>query len=113
MMLKKGLLFIFATFLFFSLVKNLFDYKKSVSFYEGFKSAYEKERKNNISLKTRALKNSDPYEIEKILRDKLNLSRPDEISLLLPEPTPAPKAITPTPQPIPLQWWDVFLGNVL
>ena len=108
--LRSFLFFLFIASLFFSLIKNIFDFRKTLNFYDGYKNAYEKEQKKNITLQTQILKNRDPYEIEKIIRNKLNLARPDEISLILPTPSPFPKKPPPAPVPIYLQWWNIFAG---
>lgn len=105
---KKILLYLFLGFILFSFVKNIFDYQKSLSFYQNSKSDFEKEKKQNIELKTWALKNSDSFEKEKIIRNKLNLSKGDEVSLIIPKPTSVPVKITPTATPVYMQWWKTF-----
>lgn len=95
-------------FFFSSLTKNLFDYKNKLDFYEGYQKDYEKENKRNIALKTQLLKKSDPYEIEKTIRNKLNLLKEGEVAIILPQPSPTPVIITPTPLPNYLQWQKVF-----
>lgn len=105
---RKTVFFIITVFLFISLSKNLLDYRKKVSFYQTFKKDYETEKQNNIAFKTKALKNSDSYEVEKTLRDKLNLAKKGEVTVLIPSPTPVPVKISPTPAPNYLQWWHTF-----
>ena len=105
---RKIFLFIVVLFLFFSLSKNIFDYQKTLSFYESFKKDYEEEKKSNITLKTEILKNNDPNELEKTIRDKLNLLKSNEIAVIIPKPTP-----TPTPPKKPVlpayqQWFMIF-----
>lgn len=106
--LRKIVFFLLLLFFFSSLTKNLFDYGKKLSFFEDFRKEYEKEKKRNIELKTQLLKKSDPNEIEKTIRNKLNLLRPDEVVIILKQPTPTPTVITPTPLPNYLQWLKVF-----
>lgn len=106
--LRKIVFFLLALFFLSSLSKNLLDYRKKIAFYEDFKKDYEKEKKRNIELKTQVLKKSDPSEIEKTIRNKLNLLKPDEVAIILKQPTPTPLVITPTPLPNYLQWWKVF-----
>lgn len=107
-LIKKILIIFFLLFLFSSLTKNLFDYGKKVAFYDDYKTAYDKEKKRNIELKTQLLKKKDPYELEKTIRNKLNLAKPGEIAIILPQPTPTPVVVTPTPMPNYLLWWKVF-----
>ncbi len=108
---KRIIFAILIIFLFFSLTKNIFDYKKTLNFYQSFKNDYEKEKKRQISLQTQALKNSDKNAIEKTIRDKLNLLKPDEIEVIIPIPTPTPIIITPPPAPVYKQWLQVFFQN--
>jgi cell division protein FtsB len=95
-------------FLFFSLTKNLFDYRKTISFYNSFKTEYERERKRKIELKTKILKSKDPYEIEKIIRNKLGLLKQDEIAIIIPNPTPTPKVKKAKELPIYRQWVETL-----
>ncbi len=98
-------------FLFFSLSKNIFDYHKTVSFYESYKSDYEKEKKSNITLKTKILKNNDPSELEKTIRNRLNLLKKDEVAVIIPQPTPTPTPPYEPVFPIYEQWLMVFFKN--
>lgn len=107
--IKNSLITIVLVFLFISLVKNIVDYQDKLRFFNGFKTKYEEEKKRNISLKTDVIKNSDPNQVEKTIRDKLNLSRENEQVVILPEPSPTPEpAITPT-YPVWRQWLNIFL----
>ena len=107
-LLKKLGIAVFLLFLFFSLTKNIFDYRKTLEFYDSFKKDYEAERKKKISLQTKILKSRDVNEIEKTIRNKLNLLKPGEIAVIIPSPTLTP---TPTPSPKPLffKWLDWLL----
>ncbi len=107
-LVKRVLLTILLLFLFFSLSKNIFDYQKTLSYYQSFKDEYEKEKKQKITLQTQVLKNTDPAEIEKTIRNKLNLLRPGETSVIIPNLTPTPFVPTPTPAPIYQQWLYTF-----
>lgn len=80
-----------------------------MKFYESYKNDYLKEKKDNNLLKTQVLKNKDINQTEKIIRDKLNLTRPDETSIIVNLPTPTPLIPTPTPQPNWEQWIKVFI----
>ncbi|OGK12810.1 hypothetical protein A3C98_04155 [Candidatus Roizmanbacteria bacterium RIFCSPHIGHO2_02_FULL_37_15] len=107
-LVRKVVLFLIVLFFFSSLTKNLLDYGKKLSFYEDYRREYENEKKRNIELKTQLLKKSDTNEIEKTIRNKLNLLKPDEVAIILRQPSPTPVVITPTPLPNYLQWWKVF-----
>lgn len=112
MILVKRVVFaILALFLFFSLTKNIIDYKKTLNFYQSFKNDYEKEKKKNISLRTQTLKTKDMSELEKTIRDKLNLLKKDEIAIIIPQLTPTPQVASPRSKPVYLQWLQVFLGR--
>lgn len=106
--IKRIFITIIFIFLFFSLTKNLFDYRKTITFYESFKQDYEKEKKRKIELKTNILKSKDPYEIEKILRNKLNFLKEGEIAVIIPNPTPTPKQQKPPEKPVYQQWLEAL-----
>ncbi len=110
-LVKKLLFLLLIVFLFSSLTKNFFDYKKNLRFHQQFKEEYEKEKKKNITLKTQILKKTDPAEIEKTIRNKLNLLRPNEIAILLPPPTSTPTPLITPFLPIYQQWWSLFFGK--
>lgn len=105
------MIFLLFLFLVFSLTRNLFEYKKNSSFYESYKNEYDKAKKENTSLKTQIIKNSDPNQVEKTIRNKLNLSKPDEVAVIIPNPTPTTIAITPTPAPAYQQWLNLFFQD--
>ena len=85
-------------FLSSSLLRNILDYKND----------YEKEKKRNIELKTEVVKKKSLTEVEKTIRDKLNLLQPNEIAIILPTPSPSLISVTPTPAPNWQQWWQLF-----
>jgi len=107
--IKTVLVLLFLLFLVSSLTKNIIDYQKKLQFYEDYKSEYESEKKRNITLKTEVLKNSDLNEIEKTLRNKLNLLKPNEIAIIVPTPTPTVSTLTPIPLPPWQQRKELFL----
>ncbi len=112
--MKRTKSILFACLLLFftyALTRNFFEYKKNVLFYKDYKTEYEKEKKTNTTLKTQLLKNSDPHEVEKTIRNKLNLLQPNEVAVIIPLPSPTPIAITPTPAPVYEQWWNSFFKN--
>ncbi|MBI3366808.1 septum formation initiator family protein [Candidatus Roizmanbacteria bacterium] len=105
---RNIIIIIFVVFLFSSLIRNLFDYRNKLQFYEDYKKENEKEKQQNTALKTEVLKKTSQSELEKTIRNKLNLLRPDEVAVMLPSPTPTPYVPTPTPLPNWLQWWKLF-----
>lgn len=107
-LLKQIILVIIVVFLFFSLTKNIFDYKNTLDFYQGFKKGYEKERQENVTLRTQVLKNRDQREVEKTIRNKLNLLKPGEIAVIIPNPTPTPVISKATPESVYKQWFHAF-----
>jgi cell division protein FtsB len=108
----KNIGFIFFLLFFFSLLtKSFFEYEKNVSFYESYKKDYEREKKANTQLKTEVLKKNDPNEIEKTIRNKLNLLKEGEIAVIIPSPTPAPSTPSITPPPPYKQWLALFFKN--
>lgn len=107
--LRNIILICFVFFLFSSLVKNLFDYRNKLQFYQEYKGVYDKEKKDNITLKTEVLKKTSQTELEKTIRNKLNLLKPDEVAVMLPSPTPTPYIPTPIPLPVWQKWWKLFV----
>ena len=89
------------------MTKNLFDYRKTISFYQSFKEEYEKEKKRKITLETNILKSKDPYEVEKILRNKLNLLKEGEIAIIIPKATPTLK-VEKIKKQIYIQWFEAL-----
>ena len=109
--LKRVLYFTVAIFLFYSLTRNFSNYIKNVEYYNKNKENLQKEQKNNITLKTQLRKQQAPNEVEKTIRNQLNLLKPNEVALIVALPSPTP--IIPTPSPVPnyLQWLRVFSGS--
>lgn len=105
----KNIIFLFLLlFLFSSLLKNLFGYKSKLQFYQQFKQEFEKEKKRNIELKTEVVRKKSTEEIEKTIRNDLNLLKDNEIALIIPMPTKASVFVTPTPAPNWRQWWELY-----
>ncbi len=106
--LKNIFLVFLVIFLSSSLIRNIFDYQKKIDFYKKYQDELSQEKKRKLSLRTEVLKKTDPYELEKTIRDKLNLSKTDELSVILPKLSPSPTPIIP---PLPTnwqQWWQIF-----
>jgi hypothetical protein len=60
-------------------------------------------------MKTELLRKKDRFEIEKKIREKLNLGGEGETVIILPpQSTPIPTAITPTPRPNWQQLMEVY-----
>ncbi|MEI6533474.1 MAG: septum formation initiator family protein [Candidatus Roizmanbacteria bacterium] len=105
---KNGIFSFLIIFLLSSLTSNFYEYRKNMTFYEDYKKEYELEQKKNTELHTKIIKNSDKTEIEKTIRDKLNLLRKGEIAIIIPPPSPTPTIFQPTPAPIYQQWINVM-----
>ena len=90
------------------MIKNIINYREKYSFYLGYKQDFEKEKKKNIEYKTEYLKKTDPNELEKTIRNRLNLSKPDELVIIMSRPTPTPFILTPTPPPNWQQWVNLY-----
>lgn len=111
MILRRIMIGILLFFLFTSLIKNFYEYRKNYNFYESYKNNYEKAKKENSELKTEIVKQNDPAELEKTIRNKLDLVKPNETAVIVPLPTPTPIIITPTPLPPYQQWFHLFFQN--
>jgi len=108
MKLSRLILVFILIFLAYSLIKNAFDYHRNIQFYQNYKDAYLKEYKANITLKTQLLKENSSTELEKTIRNKLNLLRPGEIAVIPPDPAVTVTPPTLTPVPNYQQWWNFF-----
>jgi cell division protein FtsB len=106
---KRIILFFILIIVFSALVKNLINFRDKYQFYLSFVKEYERLKKENIELKTQLLRKKDRFEIEKKIREKLNLGGEGETVIILPpQPTPQPTVITPTPKPNWQQWIEVY-----
>lgn len=105
---KKIIFVLLVIFFLSSLTKNLFSYQRSLVFFNSYQDQYEKEQKKNNELKTQLVKTADQYEIEKTIRNQLNMTKDNETMILLPELSPTPFIPTPTQAPVYRQWWDTF-----
>ena len=95
-------------FLISSIVRIFFDYQKKIQFYQDYKKQYEKEQYQNRKLKTEIIKKKSLNELEKTIRNKLNLSKANEVVILMnPVPISTPQ---PSPKTIPnwQKWWLIF-----
>lgn len=100
-----------ALFFLVSLTRSFFEYRRNLDFYEAYRREYEEAKRRNNELKSQLVKSQDVYEVEKTIRDRLNLSRKNEVAVLLPPPSPTPVVITPTPVPNYYRWYEVLTGK--
>jgi cell division protein FtsB len=107
-LIKKAVIFFFIIFLIYYFSQNILDYKKKFNFYENYKKDYQDELEKNKKLKSEILKNQDYYTIEKNIRQKLNLLRPNEIAIILPQTTPTPSPAPKIEKPVCQQWIELF-----
>ena len=105
---RSALIVMFFLFLLFALSKNIVDYRRNIKLHQTLKSEFEEEKKENIKLKTNILRYNDPDELEKTIRNKLNLVKDKEVAVIIAEPTPSAQRITPVPQQPFKQWLAVF-----
>lgn len=106
--IKKLLFYLLLVFLFSSLIPNIINYKNKISFYRQTKENLAEEEKKQIELKTEIVKKKSADEVEKTIRNKLNLLKENELAIIIPSPTPALK-ISPTPALKNWEkWWRVF-----
>ncbi len=107
--LLKNTIFIFiALLLLFSLSRNLFEYTDKLEFYSQFQDEVKELKENNKELKTKLKQSQDYYIVEREIRENLNLTKPGEMTVILPAITPT---LTPTPtiyKTPPKQWIEVF-----
>jgi hypothetical protein len=108
-LIKKIIGVVFVIFLFFSLIRNVFNYTSKTQFYQDYKNDYEKENKKNIELKTEVVKKQSVDEVEKTIRNKLNLLKDNEVAIILPIPTLTIITPTPTAAPTWKQWVNLYI----
>lgn len=107
-LIKKIFQFFIIFFILSLIIRNFNWYIKSLNFYQQYKKEYEEEKKRNINLKTQLVRKKSLIEIEKNIRERLNLTKENEYIIILPSLIPESKTVTPTPLPNYLQWWYVF-----
>lgn len=110
-LVRTLILGLLSLFFLVSLTRNFFEYRRNLQFYESYKQNYEQVKHRNNELKSELVKNKDPYQVEKTIRDRLNLSKGKEVAVLMNEPSPTPTVLTPTPIPNHVQWWNTLFGN--
>ena len=102
--MRKMVFFIVLFFLVISLVRNVADYQRNLSFYDQTKNNFDKALLENKELKVHKQADSSPFEVEKNLRNKQNLLRENEIIVIVPSPSPIPTPIV-RPTELPYQQW--------
>ncbi len=106
--LRSIVLLILFIFFITSLTRNLVGYYKNLSYHKDYADRYKEEDKRNRTLKTQVLKEKDPNELEKTIRNKLNLSQPNEIVIMVPTVTPTPTVYIKPTVPVYKEWIDVL-----
>jgi phosphopantetheine adenylyltransferase len=101
----------FLIFLGYFLTKNIFEYQEKVSFYKQMMNEKNIETKKTQKLNKEIARNQDVDQIEKNIRQKLNLLKENEIAVILPN-----ISITPTIAPIPPKtnpqlWFELLLSK--
>lgn len=99
--IKKIILIFLVCFLIYSLIPNVINYKNKLEFYNKTKKDYEKEIKKNNQLKTRIAKEKSLAELEKNIRNNLNLTKKNELVIIMPS---IKITLSPTPTPIIKNW---------
>lgn len=110
-MVKNILIGLIGVFLITSIIKSVTEYRKNLKFHATFKEEYQKEKDRNNQLRMQAIHESDSFELEKTIRNRLNLIKENEVAIIVPTPTTTPVRPTPTPQPVYQQWAAVFFKN--
>lgn len=106
--MKKLIIIILLALPIMALSKSIWDSIEKNSFYDASLQRYNEQLEINKKLKSDLAKSKDYYEVEKIIRNKLGKTKPDETELIVPRPSRVP---TPTPTvilPPYEQWREVF-----
>lgn len=108
MLMKKRrftVLFVFLSiFLAYSLYKNYLNYHEKQQYINQIKQKLHKELEEYKKLVSEYAKSQDYMEIEYIIREKLNLSKPEEKIYIIDRPSPTPTP-TPTIHLQPIEKW--------
>ena|SRR3990167_3088603 len=107
--IKNGVIAIVAVLLLVSLSKSILSYKDKIAFNKEYEKEYAKELETYKQLKGELKKSSDSYVVEKDIREKLQLLKPNEVAVILPTISVQPSP-SPTPEKKPYQEWvDLLL----
>lgn len=77
------------------MLRNATALQRNTKFLDQLKNEYESEKVKNEKLKLKYAKSSNPFEIEKIVRNKLGLVRPGEELIIIPTPSTTSELIQP------------------
>jgi len=110
-LLRRIFFLILLIFLATSFIRNIIDIKRNYPVYINSKIDFDKTKQKNAQLKTQIVKQKSLNEIEKTIRNKLNLSREGELVIIIPRPSPTPTPIIIPTIPFYKQWIEVFFSN--
>ena len=109
-LIKKGVVVMIFLFLSVSLIKNMGEFRKNMQFYDNYQSQLKKAKAENTRLMTQKTLKSSPHEVEKTIRNQLNLLKENEIAIIVPPPSPTPTPIITPIIPVYHQWWNAFFS---
>ncbi len=109
--IKNGVFVFLLIFFGTSLIRMALDYRTNKHFFNRTQNAFIQAEEKHKKLQSSYAMTSDMYEFEKNIRNKLNFHKPDEIIVMIPDPSPTPtKAPEKNYQPY-RQWVDLFFSN--
>ena len=106
--LRRIFFFILLLFLATSFLRNALDIKRNYPVFQNSKKEFEELKQKNAQLKTQIVKQKSLSEVEKTIRNKLNLSKEGELVVIIPQPSPTPTPIIVPTLPIYKQWANLF-----
>lgn len=106
--MKKLIIIILLALPIMALSKSIWDSIEKNSFYDASLQQYNEQLEINKKLKSDLAKSKDYYEVEKIIRNKLGKTKPDETELIVPRPKISPAATPTAVPPVYKQWKSVF-----
>lgn len=109
--LRRIFFFILLLFLATSFIRNALDLKRNYPVYQDSKNKYEETKQKNAQLKTQIVKQKSLSEVEKTIRNKLNLSKEGELVVIIPLPSPTPTPLILPTIPVYRQWINLFFSN--
>lgn len=105
----KKIVFLIGAFgLIYSLGRSIFDYHDKLNFYKAYQDQYNQALQKRLKLKSEIAKAADYYVVERSIREKLNLLQPDEMTIILPQPTVNPTPMPEVKKPALKQWVELF-----
>lgn len=109
MTIVKNIFFGLLTLFFLvTVTRNFFEYQRNLEFYNGFKTEYDEVKAQNDWLQAQFVKQNDPDEVEKTIRNQLNMVKDGETVVLMEQPSPTPIQISPTEIPNYTKWYRTF-----